>query len=62
MRSLIIETATAACSVALIEGGIEWGIEGGVVIASAHEVVGRGHAERLVSMVAELPEGGRAAR
>ncbi|MEO9130137.1 MAG: tRNA (adenosine(37)-N6)-threonylcarbamoyltransferase complex dimerization subunit type 1 TsaB [Sphingomonas sp.] len=58
MRSLIIETATAACSVALIEGGLE----GGVVIASAHEVVGRGHAERLVSMVAELPEGGRAAR
>lgn len=51
-RTLVIETATAACSVALIEGG--------VVIAAAHEVVGRGHAERLIPMIAELPEGGRA--
>ncbi|MEN2785277.1 tRNA (adenosine(37)-N6)-threonylcarbamoyltransferase complex dimerization subunit type 1 TsaB [Sphingomonas qilianensis] len=54
MRTLIIETATAACSVALIETG--------VVIAAAHEVVGRGHAERLVPMIAELPDGGRAQR
>jgi tRNA threonylcarbamoyladenosine biosynthesis protein TsaB len=54
MRTLVIETATAACSVALIEHG--------VVIAAAHEVVGRGHAERLVPMIAELPEGGRAPR
>lgn len=54
MRTLVIETATAACSVALIDGG--------VVIAAAHEVVGRGHAERLVPMIAELPEGGRAPR
>lgn len=53
-RTLVIETATAACSVALIEQG--------VVIAAAHEVVGRGHAERLVPMIAELPEGGRAPR
>ena len=53
-RTLVIETATAACSVALIEGG--------AVIAAAHEVVGRGHAERLVPMIAELPEGGRAPR
>jgi tRNA threonylcarbamoyladenosine biosynthesis protein TsaB len=53
-RTLVIETATAACSVALIEHG--------VVIAAAHEVVGRGHAERLVPMIAELPEGGRAPR
>ena len=52
MRTLVIETATAACSVALIEAG--------AVIASAHEVVGRGHAERLVPMIAALPEGGRA--
>jgi tRNA threonylcarbamoyl adenosine modification protein YeaZ len=51
-RTLVIETATAACSVALIEGG--------VVVARAHEVVGRGHAERLVPMIAELPGGGRA--
>jgi tRNA threonylcarbamoyladenosine biosynthesis protein TsaB len=57
-RILVIETATAACSVALIEGGIG----GGTVIDSRHEVVGRGHAERLVPMIAELPEGGRAPR
>lgn len=54
MRTLVIETATAACSVALIEAG--------AVIAAAHEVVGRGHAERLVPMIAELPDGGRAPR
>ena len=53
-RTLVIETATAACSVALIEQGL--------VIAAAHEVVGRGHAERLVPMIAELPDGGRAPR
>jgi tRNA threonylcarbamoyl adenosine modification protein YeaZ len=52
MRTLVIETATAACSVALIEGA--------AVVASAHEVVGRGHAERLVPMIAALPDGGRA--
>ncbi|WP_174286974.1 tRNA (adenosine(37)-N6)-threonylcarbamoyltransferase complex dimerization subunit type 1 TsaB [Sphingomonas bacterium] len=52
MRTLVIETATAACSIALIEGPD--------VIARAHDVVGRGHAERLVSMIADLPEGGRA--
>ena len=51
-RTLVIETATAACSVALIERG--------AVIAARHEVVGRGHAERLVPMIAELPDGGRA--
>jgi len=50
-RTLVIETATAACSVALVEGA--------AVIASAHEVVGRGHAERLVPMIAGLPDGGR---
>jgi tRNA threonylcarbamoyl adenosine modification protein YeaZ len=54
LRTLVIETATAACSVALIEDG--------AVIAAAHEVVGRGHAERLVPMIAELPDGGRARR
>ncbi|MHA6718182.1 tRNA (adenosine(37)-N6)-threonylcarbamoyltransferase complex dimerization subunit type 1 TsaB [Sphingomonas sp. RS6] len=51
-RTLVIETATAACSVALIAGG--------EVIAQAHEVVGRGHAERLIPMIGELPGGGRA--
>ena len=30
------------------------------MLAAIHEVVGRGHAERLVPMIAELPEGGRA--
>lgn len=53
-RTLVIETATAACSVALIEAGR--------VIAERHELVGRGHAEHLVPMIAELPDGGRAAR
>ena len=54
MRTLVIETSTTACSVALIDAG--------AVVASAHEVVGRGHAERLVPMIAELPDGGRADR
>jgi tRNA threonylcarbamoyladenosine biosynthesis protein TsaB len=52
--TLVIETATAACSVALLGGG--------EVVAAAHEVVGRGHAERLVPMIAALPGQGRAAR
>lgn len=52
MRVLAIETATSACSVALIEDG--------VVIAAEHATVGRGHAERLVPMIAALPNGGRA--
>ena len=52
--TLVIETATAACSVALIRDG--------AIVASAHEVVGRGHAERLVPMIAELPGQGRADR
>lgn len=53
-ETLVIDTATAACSVALIAGG--------AVIAARHEVVGRGHAERLLPMIAELPDGGRADR
>lgn len=52
MRTLVIETSTAACSVALVESG--------AVIAAAHQVVGRGHAERLLPMIADLPGGGRA--
>lgn len=51
---MVIETATAACSVALIAGG--------QIVARRHETVGRGHAERLVPMIAELPGGGRASR
>jgi tRNA threonylcarbamoyladenosine biosynthesis protein TsaB len=52
--TLVIETATAACSVALLRGG--------AVVAAGHEAVGRGHAERLVPMIAALPGGGRAER
>ncbi|WP_016744608.1 tRNA (adenosine(37)-N6)-threonylcarbamoyltransferase complex dimerization subunit type 1 TsaB, partial [Rhizorhabdus wittichii] len=51
-RALVIDTATAACSVALIEDG--------AIVAEAHDVVGRGHAERLMPMIAALPGGGRA--
>ena len=50
--TLVIETATAACSVALIADGR--------VVAERHELVGRGHAERLLPMIAALPGGGRA--
>jgi tRNA threonylcarbamoyl adenosine modification protein YeaZ len=32
------------------------------VVARVHEVLNRGHAERLVPMIAELPDGGRAER
>lgn len=49
---LVIDTATAACSVALLEGDR--------IVAEQHEVVGRGHAERLMPMIAALPGGGRA--
>lgn len=52
MRILAIETATEACSVALIEKG--------VVLDSRHEILGRGHVERLVPMISELPDRGRA--
>jgi tRNA threonylcarbamoyl adenosine modification protein YeaZ len=44
---LVIDSATAACSAALI------GPDGDVVDAR-HEIVGRGHAERLVPMIADL--------
>lgn len=54
MTTLVIETATAACSVALLRGDD--------VMASRHDVVGRGHAERLLPMIAELPGQGRADR
>lgn len=52
MTTLVIDTATPACSVALIRDG--------EVVARRHDVVGRGHAERLVPMIAALPNGGRA--
>ena len=52
MRTLAIETATEACSVALFEDG--------ALIDASHEVLGRGHAERLVPMIADLQDQGRA--
>jgi tRNA threonylcarbamoyladenosine biosynthesis protein TsaB len=52
MRMLAIECATEACSVALFENG--------ELIAHDHRVVGRGHAERLVPMIAALPNSGKA--
>lgn len=52
MTVLVIETATAACSVALLDGDH--------VVTARHELVGRGHAERLVPMIGEvLAEAGR---
>jgi tRNA threonylcarbamoyl adenosine modification protein YeaZ len=48
---LVIETATAACSVALIEHGD--------LIDERHEIVGRGHAERLLPLIEELLRGRR---
>ncbi|MGZ8347841.1 MAG: tRNA (adenosine(37)-N6)-threonylcarbamoyltransferase complex dimerization subunit type 1 TsaB, partial [Allosphingosinicella sp.] len=49
---LVIDSATAACSAALLDAD-------GSVIAERHEIVGRGHAERLVPMIAELLDGRR---
>jgi tRNA threonylcarbamoyl adenosine modification protein YeaZ len=54
MRTLAIDSATEACSVALFDDG--------QLIAGRLEMLGRGHAERLVPMIAELPDRGRAAR
>lgn len=54
MRTLAIETATEACSVALFDGD--------ELVARDHQVLGRGHAERLVPMIAALPEKGNADR
>jgi tRNA threonylcarbamoyladenosine biosynthesis protein TsaB len=52
MRRLIIDTATRACSVALFEGD--------ACLGAYYEEIGRGHAERLVPMIAQLPDRGRA--
>ena len=48
---LAIDTSTEACTAALFEGGR--------CVASADERIGRGHAERLVPMIAELLDGAR---
>ena len=48
---LIIETATPACSAALVDGE--------TLIDERHELVGRGHAERLVPRIEALLAGRR---
>lgn len=52
MRHLVIDSASEACSVALLDAG--------AIVDYRHEVIGRGHAERLVPLIAELADGGRA--
>ncbi|PEQ14655.1 tRNA (adenosine(37)-N6)-threonylcarbamoyltransferase complex dimerization subunit type 1 TsaB [Novosphingobium sp. PC22D] len=54
MRTLVIDSASEACSVALFEDR--------TLIAGECLVLGRGHAERLVPMIAALPDRGRAGR
>ena len=54
MRVLAIETSGEACSVALFDGD--------QLIAHDHRIIGRGHAEMLVPMIAALPNKGRAQR
>ena len=54
MRRLVIDSATEACSVALFEGEM--------LVAGSHAMLGRGHAEQLVPMIAALPGKGRADR
>lgn len=43
---LAIDTATDACSIALVDDN--------ELLEERHEVIGRGHAERLVPMIAEI--------
>ena len=52
---LAIDTSTAACSAALFD-------DAGRCIGRRDELIGRGHAERLVPMVAELLDGRTASR
>ncbi|WP_164117707.1 tRNA (adenosine(37)-N6)-threonylcarbamoyltransferase complex dimerization subunit type 1 TsaB [Sphingorhabdus sp. Alg239-R122] len=52
MHTLVIDTATEACSVALFDGD--------KLIAGNYAKLGRGHAERLVPMIAALPGNGKA--
>lgn len=54
MRTLFIDTASEACSVALFDGS--------VLLANEQRLIGRGHAEQLLPMIAALPDGGRADR
>ena len=52
---LAFDTSSAACTAALFD-------EAGECIARRDEVIGRGHAERLVPMIAELLDGRGASR
>ena len=52
--TLAIDSASEACSVALLDDGR--------LVAGEHRILGRGHAEALVPMIAQLPERGRAQR
>lgn len=54
MRTLVIDSATEACSVALFDGN--------TLVAGDWRMMGRGHAEQLVPMIAALPGNGRADR
>lgn len=54
MRTLAIDSATEACSVALFEHGS--------LLAGEYRLLGRGHAEALVPMIADLPGKGRVDR
>ncbi|MBD3730337.1 MAG: tRNA (adenosine(37)-N6)-threonylcarbamoyltransferase complex dimerization subunit type 1 TsaB [Sphingomonadales bacterium] len=54
MRMLAIDCSTEACSVALFDGD--------ELVAGDHRILGRGHAEQLVPMIAALPDKGRAER
>jgi tRNA threonylcarbamoyl adenosine modification protein YeaZ len=47
---LAFDTSSAACTAALFDGS-------GTCVACADEIIGRGHAERLVPMIAELMDG-----
>ena len=47
---LALDTSTAACTAALLEPD-------GTIVASRDEVIGRGHAERLVPLIKEMLEG-----
>lgn len=51
-RLLVIDTATAACSVALFEDR--------KLLANDYVEIGRGHAEKLVPMISALPQSGQA--
>ena len=52
---LAFDTSSAACTVALFD-------DAGICVARGDELIGRGHAERLVPMIAGLMDGGRADR